>query len=395
MLDQIYAKKSVRPNILLAVYNAPWIKTHIIEPFRTLNADLTIINLRGINPLEGAFNKESQAVMTKERFYDLIFVVEGRDKDIEMETLKRFKNSGAVLINYLVDTPQDWWRSIKISQIFDYVLSAQTENCQRLKNKYNEVLFFPFAISDEFFHKIRPPKEEDYLANARNPITFLGSAHSRWRWHFVNQLSRIAEPLTVVGSGWNGKSRNGEQASTIQSSVKRLLKKMEEHGGISFRSQWTRIWGGEASAVLGGIINAVSQQSFAPLENVQLPGFLNDDELNELLLQSAAIVSTSMHGSGYLAGHPRMQFKLRDIELSAYGIPHLVNRTPDTIMCLGDDAFYYHGFDELRSCLNMVRNDPKLAYQRAKVVRTIIQNNHLWSNRFSQIAKLTKLNISQ
>ena len=64
-------------------------------------------------------------------------------------------------------------------------------------------------------------------------------------------------------------------------------------------------------------------------KNTNFIGFLDDALMYQSVRRAAVNVSTSVHGSGYLIGYPKRQFKLRDIEFPCLGTPFLTDGSPE------------------------------------------------------------------
>lgn len=384
------------PRILLAVYDAPWIQTHVISAFNTLAAEVDIVNLRGLVAGHGDFASSAALAKSGSAKYDLVFIVEGKDENIAARDLQSFRASGAIVVNYLVDTPQDWWRSIVTSNNVDFVLSAQFENMKRLKTCENSVHMFPFAISDAYFHNIVPATKAEYVTQNSDRLIFLGSAHSRWRWKFVHDLGNAVQSLAVVGGGWTDNnavpsipSQNGRPGA-----VTRILNRLRTVSKNPIYTQFYRATHGELASLLGGALNAILPERREVPKGVKSLGFLDETELYTTITSSRAIVSTSVHGSGYLVGRMRKQFKLRDIELSVFGVPHLINQTPESDQFLKRLAFVYSDLNSLMDNIYEIENDLESSYDRAQALREHIGNNHLWSHRFEQLSRIIGIHLS-
>src|SRR5260370_14357428 len=87
-------------------------------------------------------------------------------------------------------------------RVCNFVLVEQKENANRLKRVENRVIYFPFAVSEQFIRSTCPKVSVHTSSAIRQRAVFLGSAHSRWRWKFLAELDKAEVPVDVIGQGW-------------------------------------------------------------------------------------------------------------------------------------------------------------------------------------------------
>jgi hypothetical protein len=376
--------------ILLAYKRAPWIERHIVTSFRALNQQLDCLDLRvGVDarPTESSANWTRPPTFPAEG-YDLIFMVEASDDIVDLEALSRARRNGTIICNYLADVPQDWWRSLDVSRVCSVVLVAQKENATRLKRATNEIIYFPFAVSEEFLCATSLDSQDGSSLEERpKSAVFIGSAHSRWRWRFLSELDKAEVPFDVVGDGWLGKSSEHKDVRYIGTLLKRY----------SAGHHLQRLCGsGGPSAVIGGLVNTLARMPRTTFKNARFHNFLDETALGILLRQAAVNVSTSVHGSGYLVGRPKRQFKLRDIEFPCFAVPFLTNPAPELkeIFEPGKQVLFYDSWQELIALTRNACQFPSQYRNLSIAARTLIKRNHTWTSRFRDLSNIINLNLS-
>lgn len=367
--------------ILLIFKEASWIETHIIPSFLKLDAKIELFNMR--HAFRGTpEHQELRSKILDKEGYDLIFIVEGDDSRLDADCLRACRKAGTKIVNYLVDVPQDWWRSIEVCEECDFVLVAQTTNSERLKCEGNQVDYFPFAVSDDFLATSISVADKTWkTVTSKDRCLFVGSAHSRWRWKFLRDLDKAGIVLDVIGPGWTGGSREVPNKSGTMSRY-------------SARHHVERILGSGPSPIVGGLINALlpvpSQKLF---KNISVRGFLPMEDVQREICSASCIVSTSVHGSGYLVGATKRQVKLRDIEMACMGTPYITDMTSEL---LGEGyPFLYKNINELRDVIEKIRNDVDKCRISACTIQAKIQKSDTWSTRMRQVSDLTGLQLDE
>ena len=319
--------------------------------------------------------------------YDLIFLLEGTDDSASLNALSRARRNGSIICNYLVDVPQDWWRSIDVARVCNFVLVAQRENANRLKRTENQVIFFPFAVGDQFIAANHPSDETSSVL--KPSAVFLGSAHSRWRWIFLTELDKAEVPVDVIGQGWSP----GFDISQRRSGLHRIRDLLSQ---FSTRHQIERLRGaGGWAAVAGGFIHNFAPMHKYTFRNINFHGFLEQFSMNKLIQSSAVNVSTSVHGSGYLVGRPQRQFKLRDVEAPCLGAPFLTDGTPELIELLepGTHFLRYNNEAEMISIMREVCQFPDRYRDLPRRARDHIRRRHTWMVRLKELSSISGLKL--
>lgn len=374
--------------ILLIYKRAPWIERHVITSFRTLNAKLECLDLRGGDARrqdESPTNSMRGRILSGDGF-DLIFMVEGTDESVDLDALSRARRNGTIICNFLVDVPQEWWRSKDVARVCNVVLVAQKENALRLKRATNEIVYFPFAVSDEFLREAYSAVEDEFVEENRDGAIFMGSAHSRWRWQFLARLDKAGIPLDVVGNGWLAESNEAD----VRGHIARLLRLSAGHHFERMRGT------GGLSAVIGGVVNQFAPIPQIPFKNVRFHGFLDDAALKVILRKAAVNVSTSVHGSGYLVGRPKRQFKLRDIELPCYDVPLLTDPAPELKEIFENEkhVLFYDSWQELVALTRRACRFPDQYRDLSSAARTLVKRDHTWTSRFRELNNIINMNIA-
>lgn len=377
--------------VLLIYKGAPWVETHVVPSFRALSAHVDFLELRGGTGVRASMPPASRmaAAISKDGGYDLIFMLEGTDESASLDALSRARRNGSIICNYLVDVPQDWWKSIDIARVCNVVLVAQKENANRLKRAENQVTYFPFAVSEQFIRATCPQVPDRTSSEIRQCAVFLGSAHSRWRWRFLAQLDKADVPVDVVGQGWV----SGLDVTQRRSGIHRIRTLLSQ---FSSRHQFERLCGsGGWSAIAGGLVHNFVPMPKKTSKNINFHGFLEEAAMNQLVRTAAVNVSTSVHGSGYLVGCPKRQFKLRDIEAPCLGAPFLTDGTPELVELLepGTHFIQYSNEQELikltrDACRfpDRYRDFPRKAYEE-------IKRRHTWTIRLEELSSLINLDL--
>ena len=205
--------------ILLIYKKAPWIDAHVIPSFRALPVQVDCLDLRDRGDIYPSLSPAVQmsAAISKGGGYDLIFMLEVTDDIACLRALSGARRNGSIICNYLVDVPQDWWRSIDVARVCNVVLVAQKENANRLKRAENQVIYFPFAVSEQFIRATCPEIPNHTSSAIRQRAVFVGSAHSRWRWRLLAELDKAEIPIDVVGPGWTNKLHMSQREIWISS----------------------------------------------------------------------------------------------------------------------------------------------------------------------------------
>jgi hypothetical protein len=355
--------------VLLVYKSAEWIRCHVLPSFARLKVTLDTLDL-GHDVGTGAQSPKSlvHGAIIKTS-YDLIFLIEGNDALVDCDDLRLAKTRGCVVVNFLVDVPQEWWIARQIASYCDLILVAQKENALRLKRAGNRVLFFPFAVDKEF--ALRAQRRTSGPATAEPCPIFIGSAHSRWRWRFLRMLDSLQIPVRVYGGGWN--------EAAIESGSGRRLSPIADFG---MGHLLDRIGGGGLPGLIGGVVNRSIPSPRGRFNNVSFEGFLSEDQLGPRLAESSINLSTSVQGSGYLVGNPKRQFKLRDMEFPCFDCGYLTEPNPETVELLGDAVCYYGSEADLRFHLKESIRNPAAYRALAKQASSIILKQHTWESRF-------------
>ncbi len=376
--------------ILLIYKRAPSYERHVIPSFRALNAQLHCLDLRGgVGAQRDAppANSMRDEILSGDGF-DLIFLVEGTDESVDLDALSRARRNGTIICNLLVDVPQEWWKSMDVARICNVVLVTQKENSLRLKRVTNEIVYFPFAVSEEFLRETCSGVQNKSVEESRESALFMGSAHSRIRWQFLATLDKAGIPLDVVGDGWSTYSNNNEHYP--RNHIGRLLKL------YSAGHHFERLRGtGGLSASVGGLINRLLPIPQKQFKNARLHGFLDDAALKVLCRKVAVNVSTSIQGSGYLVGRPKRQFKLRDIEFPCYEVPLLTDPTPELkeIFENGKHVLFYDSWRELVALTRDACRFPDQYRDLSNAARILIKRDHTWTSRFRELSTIINMNL--
>ena len=229
-----------------------------------------------------------------------------------------------------------------VARICNVVLVTQKENSLRLKRVTNEIVYFPFAVSEDSL------RETCFLGCKINLSGKAGRAHYLWaaltREFGGNSLQRSTK-LEFHSTSWemDGQPTHNNEHYP-RNHIGRLLKL------YSAGHHFERLRGtGGLSASVGGLINRLLPIPQKQFKNARLHGFLDDAALKVLCRKVAVNVSTSIQGSGYLVGRPKRQFKLRDIEFPCYEVPLLNDPTPELkeIFETGKHVLFYDSWREL------------------------------------------------
>ena len=361
--------------VLLVYKSAEWIRCHVLPSFSRLKVALDTLDL-GHGRHETAKSLFRTAI--NNNAYDLLFMIEANDALVDCEDLRLAKKRGCIVVNFLVDVPQEWWIARKIASYCDLILVAQKENALRLKRAGNKVLFFPFAVDKGF--ALRAQSQNGKPSKGESCPVFIGSAHSRWRWHFLRQLNSLQIPVRVYGGGWNQaekSSASGNRSSPFA------------HFGMSHLLD--RISGGGFPALVGGVVHRSIPLPSSHFKNVSFQGFLSQDQLGPTLAESSINISTSVQGSGYLVGSPKTQFKLRDIEFPCFNCGYLTEPTPETLDLLGNSVCYYRSKADLEFHLKDLSKNPDAYGALAKKSSGIILKEHTWDSRFDLLESELKI----
>jgi spore maturation protein CgeB len=132
------------------------------------------------------------------------------------------------------------------------------------------------------------------------------------------------------------------------------------------------------------------------LANATVHGFLDEVSLRFLISSAAVNVSTSIHGSGYLVGRPKRQFKLRDIEFPCYESPLLTDPAPELreIFENGKHVLFYENSRELESIARSVTRNPEQYRTISTKARLLISQKHTWSHRFKELSSIINMDLS-
>ena len=329
------------------------------------------------------------AAISKDGGYDLIFMLEGTDDSACPDALLRARRNGSIVCNYLVDVPQDWWRSIDVARACDVVLVAQKENANRLKRTDNQVIYFPFAVSEQFLRTASARMPEHISSEIRQRAVFLGSAHSRWRWRFLAELDEADVPVDVVGQGWIP-SLNATPRKSGFHRIGALLSQFSLH------HQFERLSGsGGWSAMAGGLVHNFFPIPKITFKNIEFHGFLEDAAMNQLVRTAAVNVSTSVHGSGYLIGCPKRQLKLRDIEAACLEAPFLTDGSSELVELLepGTHFLQYHNKQELIKLMRDACYSPDSYRDLPSKAREQVKRHHTWTIRLEELGTMINLDL--
>jgi Glycosyl transferases group 1 len=377
--------------VLLIYKSAPWIETHVIPTFYALPAHVDFHDIRGRNNLGASMPPAHRmaAAISRDGGYDLIFMIEGTDDSACLDALSRARRNGSIICNYLVDVPQEWWKSIDIAGVCNFVLVAQKENANRLKRVENEVIYFPFAVSEQFIRTTCPQMPDHTLSAIRHRAVFLGSAHSRWRWKLLSELDKAEVPIDVIGQGW----LSGVEVSRRRPGFQRIATLLSQ---FSARHQIERLCGsGGWSAVAGGFIHNFVPMPKSSFKNVYFHGFLEQAAMNQFVRYAAVNISTSVHGSGYLVGCPKRQFKLRDIEAPCLDSPFLTDGSPELVELLepGRHFVQYNDKQELIKLARDACRFPDRYRDFARKAREQIMRRHTWTVRLAELTDMINLEL--
>jgi hypothetical protein len=374
--------------VLLIYIGAPWVEAHVIPSFRRLPAHVDFLDLSRSDNLEASMSPADKmaAAISRDGGYDLIFLLEVNDSLASLDSLSRARRNGSIICNYLVDVPQDWWRYVDIARVCNVVLVAQKENANRLKRARNQVIYFPFAVSEQFLGATCPPIRDDALQEIRQRAVFLGSGY-RSRWRFLRKLDKAGVSVDVVGQGWisapdvNWRGLRRIDYFLSEFTVRHHIERLRGSGG----------W----SAVAGGLIHnfvAMPQISFS---NAHFQGFLDDAAMYHFVQCAAVNVSTSLHGNGYLVGAPKRQIKLRDIELPCLGAPFLTDGSPELFEMLEPDTHIlrYSHDQELIKIAREACRFPDNYRDFSRRARELIARQHTWNVRLRELGSIINLNL--
>jgi hypothetical protein len=377
--------------VLVIYKRAPWIETHVIPTFYALPAQVDFLDLLGLKNVNTATPPAHRmaAAISRDGGYDLIFMLEGTDDSASLDALSRARRNGSIICNYLVDVPQDWWRSIDIVQVCNFVLVAQKENANRLKRVENQVIYFPFAVSEQFITATGPQIPGHTSSAIRPRAVFLGSAHSRWRSRFLAELDEAGVPLDVIGHGW----LSGSEATRTRPRFHRIGTLLSQ---FSARHQIERLCGsGGWSAVAGGLIHNFVPMPRNTFRNIHFHGFLEQAAMDQFVRYAAVNISTSVHGSGYLVGCTKRQFKLRDIEAPCLGALFLTDGTPELVELLdpGTHFIQYNNQQELIKLARHACRFPDHYRDFPRKAREQIIRRHSWTVRLEELNGITNLRL--
>jgi hypothetical protein len=371
--------------ILLAYKASPWIAQHVVPSFQRLDAHLEQFDYRTPDsPLARSLMSATLRDRVASGKFDVVFVVEGMDDQLDADILDAARRGGATVINYLVDVPQDWWRSLDVASCCDLTLTAQTQNADRLAAAGGRVVHFPFAVDEAF--------AREGLDRAAAPITpkelgrplFTGSAHSRWRKHFVGRLDQMGVELDVVGGGWTVSVSAAAWDPRASGADPRA------HG---WRRHLERLRGSGLSPLVGGAVNRMLPDRPRRHRHARFRGFLSHSDMMDAAARTVAHVSTSVHGSGYLVGQPRRQIKLRDVEFLCLGAPYLTDVgeevrafAPDT-----DLIVPYWNVWEAPELIRELIADPMPRRSSGPAQAAHMLEHHTWRRRLEDLSHLTQL----
>jgi hypothetical protein len=362
-------------NILILYKSAVWLSTHVLPEFQRLNGSVTQIDMR-----KGGRRQAITAISESQP--DFVFAIEPQDDWLSASDIEKARSAGTKVICWLVDVPQDWYRSVGFCKSADIVLVAQQENSNKLKSHRNRVVQFPFALSDNFLTQARTARIHADRAATGAPL-FVGSAHSDWRKIFVRYLDTLDVAIDVAGAGWTGDATL--VGSTITDRARHFFK-------MPTASMARRILSVSGSIdLMGGLMAGLQRSELGLLRNVNLKGPLSDAEFLHRCSNASCLISTGVHGSSYVLGLPKNQFKLRDIEMSCFGVPHIMQRSKELEMALPEMLRYsYSTLGEIRERLGAVLSeDVDETRKYCRKVAEYIEENHRWRNRFGLLSDLT------
>jgi hypothetical protein len=229
---------------------------------------------------------------------------------------------------------------------------------------------------------------QEGLARAATPVAaealgrplFTGSAHSRWRKHFVGRLDQMGVELDVVGGGWTVASWDSRGSGVD----------LQAH---SWRRHLERLRGSGLSPMVGGALNRLLPDRPRRHRNVRFRGFLGHDDMMDAAARTVAHVSTSVHGSGYLVGQPRRQIKLRDVEFLCLGAPYLTD-VGEEVRAFAPDTDLIVPYRNLWEAPELIREliaDPMARRATGPAQAAHMLEHHTWRRRLEDLSRLTNL----
>lgn len=360
-------------NICLIYKRAGWVSDHILPSFAKLAHSVSSLDIRGMS-LECSDSAIRNAIYQSKP--DIIFMLEVFDIDVLPSTLAEARRAGARVLNYLVDTPQDWWKSIDIAEECDFILSAQTYRSEFLRRHGNRVELFPFSVSDQFAASALAATKQFEGRPLSERVLFIGSAHSRWRREFVGQLIDQQRPLDIVGAGWTAPTPAGVEDRSMGSTY-----------GLAHHLE--RLRGAGFAPFVGAALHRALPLPVLPVGDFEIHGRLDTSVLQEIASRAKAQISTAVHGSGYLVGRPERQSKLRDVEMLCFGRPYITDApVKDDFLDQKFPIISYQTTAEIPHILAEIENNPNNYSAMAKSGIDFIFNNHTWKQRFAYLSEL-------